>query len=89
MNQEGKSILMNIAEILQEVSKDEGVYLNYAKVCWGTMELLHKIWGNDYRVPINVIDIYKKMDIEVRMVDLNSSNFPHQKWDSHIEKSIL
>ena len=72
MNQEGKSILMNIAEILQEVSKDEGVYLNYAKVCWGTMELLHKIWGNDYRVPINVIDIYKKMYIEVRMVDLNS-----------------
>ena len=25
----------------------------------------------------------------IHMQDLYNSNFPHQKWDSHIEKSIL
>lgn len=71
INSEGNEILMNIAEILQEVSKDEGIYPNYAKVCWGAMELLHRIWGNEYRVPIDVVEIYQKINIEVRMVDLN------------------
>ena len=35
----------------------------------------------------NAID--RQQRAEAREAELNNSNFPHQKWDSHFEKSIL
>lgn len=71
MNSEGKEILMEIAQVLHEVSKENGLYINYVKICWAAMQLLHRIWETEYCIPVNVEEIYKEIGIEIKKVDLN------------------
>ena len=38
-------------------------------------------WNQEYRMSISYLFKIK--------IKIDNSNFPHQKWDSHLEKSIL
>lgn len=42
----------------------------------------------DY-IHIKEVKFAEKSEIVKGILYVNNSNFPHQKWDSHIEKSIL
>ena len=71
LSEKDAKILMETAELLKDVSKDEGLHINYAKICWGAMKVLQEIWGEEYHLPIDVKEIYKKLGVDVKKVDLN------------------
>lgn len=70
-SKEGLGLLMETIKLLEDVSKDEGLYINYAKICWGAMKVLKNTWGEEYCLPIDVEKIYDKIGIEIKHVNLN------------------
>lgn len=64
-------ILMEIAEILKDVSKEEGLYIDYAKICWSAMRLLQIIFDKGYQLPVKVKEIYDRIHVRIQMVNLN------------------
>lgn len=71
INEKEAKILMETAKLLKDVSKDEGLHINYAKICWGAMGVLRDIWGTEYHLPIDVKEIYKQLGVGIKKVDLN------------------
>lgn len=67
-----QSILMEIAKILNDVSKDEGLFINYAKIYYGVMKFLKTVSDEEnYQFPIDMKNIYEKLDIEIQKENLN------------------
>lgn len=64
-------ILMETAELLKDVSKDEGLHINYAKICCAAIKVLRNNWGEKYRLPIDVREIYEKIGVQIKKVNLN------------------
>lgn len=64
-------ILMDIAKTLANVSNEDGMYLNYVKICLSAIELLKKVFGEQYQFPVDVIAVYEKLGIRVRKENLN------------------
>ena len=71
INEKEAKILMETAKLLKDVSKDEGLHINYTKICWGAMGVLRDIWGAEYHLPIDVKEIYKQLGVNIKKVDLN------------------
>lgn len=66
------SLLMDVATILNEALNDEGLYVNYAKIYYAVMKLLKEVSEqNEYQFPIEIKNIYKKLNIEVLKTNLN------------------
>lgn len=67
-----QSVLMEVAEILNDVFKDEGLFINYAKIYYGVMKFLEKVSdGRNYQFPIDIKSIYEKLNIEIQKENLN------------------
>ena len=65
-------VLEEIAGILTDVSKDEGLYVNYAKIYYGAMKFLQDLMGEKkIEFPIDVNYIYEKLNISIQRENLN------------------
>lgn len=67
-----ETVLKDIAEILNQVSKDEGLYVNYAKIYYGAMKFLGDLLDDGkIEFPINIAKIYEELNIKVQTENLN------------------
>ena len=76
-NKEGKKledIMEQIKKILETfVNKQNGLNIDYAVICNCAVKLLDSIFGEDeYKLPIDINHIYRKMNISLIEMDLNS-----------------
>lgn len=67
-----ETILNSIAEILLNVSQNNGLYVNYAKIYYGAMEFLYdSMNGEAIKFPVDISCLYEKLDIAVEKENLN------------------
>lgn len=71
-NYEVNNILKDTAKILDSVSKDKGLYVNYAKIYYSAIKFLQDLLGQkSMEFPININLIYEKLNIEIQKENLN------------------
>lgn len=58
--------------LLCDLKKEGGNYINYEVICSSALKLLDNIFGGEYSFPIDIEYIYKKMNIPLYEIDLNS-----------------
>lgn len=68
---EHKNGIKMVQEILENVSKDKGLYLNYVKICYGALRLLRNEFPEKIQLPIKVEDIFNNYGIKIRRDNLN------------------
>lgn len=72
MCEEGIENIYMVKKILEDATKEKGLYLNYVNICYCATILREKNLMNKNQLPVNIKAIYQKWGVCIREENLNS-----------------